>query len=154
MASFEPVELGTSPRHLTTGAIAGLIAGIAFGAIMSHTEMMQNVAALVDLDQAWQGWVLHYVFSIVFGVIFAVIVSLQGVSTWADRPSRGVLSGIVYGVAVWIIGAAFIMPFWMGVVQPADPPVPNWNWMSFAGHLAYGVMLGVLYPVLVAHEPE
>ena len=154
MSADATTELGTAPRNWVIGAISGLIAGIAFGAIMSHTEMMGMVGMLFDLEEVWLGWVIHFVFSIVFGIGFAAIVAIDAVSAWSDRPSRGAVSGLVYGIIVWVIGAAIIMPLWMGAVQPVDPPVPDWNMMSFAGHIGFGVVLGVLYPVLLDHEPN
>lgn len=146
------VEIGTATENMVIGGIGGLLAGSVFGGIMSQTPMMESVAALFTLEAIAAGWLLHFVISIIFGILFAAIVAYGPLPAYAGRVSAGAGVGIVYGVVVWIVGAAIIMPLWMGAVTPASPPVPNLNWLSFAGHIAYGVVLGALYPVLLAHD--
>lgn len=146
------IDISTGTENWVIGGISGLLAGGVFGGIMSHTPMMENVAALLTLTGAPAGWLFHFIISIVFGVIFAVIVAAGPLPTYAKRASTGAGLGIIYGIVVWVIGAAIVMPLWMGAVTPAEPPVPNLNWLSFAGHIAYGVVLGAIYPVLLAHN--
>lgn len=146
-------DLGMDARHWALGGIAGLIAGFVFGAIMSHTEMMEMVAMLLDLEEVWHGWLFHYVISIAFGLIFVPIAAATAVSAWVNRPSRGAVAGGIYGIVAWVVGASIVMPLWMGAIHDVDPSVPDFNYMSFVGHIAYGVVLGVLYPMLVDHEP-
>ncbi|MFW6153232.1 MAG: histidine kinase [Halobacteriota archaeon] len=143
-------DLGTDREHWIAGIVVGLFAGFVFGAIMSHTPMMDNVAALLNLGEAWHGWLVHFGFSAIFGLGYVGIAAAA--PSLADRPSTGAVTGVSYGIVVWVLGAAIVMPLWLGAVQPVDPPVPNWNWLSFAGHIAFGVTLGAFYPVVVAHE--
>lgn len=146
------IEITTATENWIIGGVSGLLAGAVFGGIMSHTPMMESVAGLFTLEAVAAGWLLHFVISILFGVVFAGIVSYGPLPAYAKRASTGAGLGIIYGVIVWIVGAAIIMPLWMGAVAPVDPPVPNLNWLSFAGHLAYGVVLGAIYPVLLSHN--
>lgn len=146
------VEIATGTEHWVIGGVSGLVAGGVFGGIMSHTPMMESVAGLFTLEAAAAGWLFHFLISITFGIIFAVIVSIGPLSMYAKRVSTGAGLGIIYGIIVWVVGAAIVMPLWMGAVAPVDPPVPNLNWLSFAGHIAYGVVLGAFYPVLLANN--
>lgn len=45
-----------------------------------------------------------------------------------------------------------IMPLWLGVITAANPLIPNLDWLGLAGLAVYGVLLGALYPVLLAHN--
>ena len=145
-------DVGMGSENLVIGGLSGLLAGGVFGGIMSHTPMMENVAALFTVDAVAAGWILHFGISIAFGVLFAAIVAFGPLPEFARRASTGAAIGIGYGIVVWLLGAAILMPLWMGAVAPVDPPVPSFNWMSFAGHIAFGAVLGAIYPVLLANN--
>lgn len=141
------VELGTDKNHWAIGGVAGFLAGALFGAMMAHTPMMENVAALIGLADPAAGWIIHLVIAIIFALIYVGIVSFEQVSPYANRPSVGSVVGAVYGIVLWIVGATIIMPLWLTGSLVIDP-----NWMSFVGHIIYGGVLGVLYPILLTHE--
>ncbi len=134
------------------GAIAGFFAGAMFGAMMSTTTMMENVAAMVGMESVAVGWVVHFAVSILVALVYVKVVSIDRLVQYATRPSTGVGLGLGYGIVLWIVGVAFVMPLWLGFVTPATPSVPNVDWMSFVGHLIYGVFLGTLYPLLLSHD--
>jgi hypothetical protein len=83
-------------------------------------------------------------------VIFAGILNVDALARYADRlgPSAGL--GIIWGFVLWMVAAGLIMPLWLAAVGfPLAPPFPNWALPgSLIPHLVYGVILGVLYPVL------
>lgn len=146
------IEVESGTENWIVGGIAGLIAGAVFGGIMSQTPMMESVAALITLQAVAAGWLFHFVISFIFGAIFAAIATIGSFPEYANRTSSGAGLGIAYGIIVWVVGAAIVMPLWMGAVTGASPPVPNLNWLSFAGHIAYGAVLGAFYPILLAYN--
>lgn len=149
--TVEIPELGTGRMHWGAGGLAGVLAGVLFGGgVMDPAAMMPTVAALYGADNAIVGWGAHLIHSLVFGLIFVAIVALPAISRYADRPVRGAITGGVYGIAVWAVAAVVVMPLWIGMVTAASPPVPNFNWLSLVGHVAYGVVLGAFYPVFLA----
>lgn len=133
------------------GGISGFFAGAMFGAMMSATSMMENVAAMIGLESIAAGWIVHFTISIFVALLYVGLVSNNWLGRFANQPSTGAGLGIVYGVILWLTGVVFIMPLWLSIVTPATPPVPNVDWMSFVGHLIYGVFLGALYPLLISH---
>lgn len=135
-----------------SGAVAGLVAGVVMGALM--TTLMRGVIenaipALVGLSGIGAGWVVHLGISTVFGLAFAAVASVGSVRGYVDAPGSGAVLGIGYGVVLWVVAAAVVMPVWLSAVGfPGAPDVPNVNVLSLAGHAVYGGVLGVLYPYL------
>jgi hypothetical protein len=44
----------------------------------------------------------------------------------------------------WVLGALLIMPAWLGMTEMVFK-VNTTAWRSLAGHLAYGLLLGLVY---------
>lgn len=146
------VEIGTAPENWIIGGVVGLIAGGVCGGILARSPIMDNLAALFTLEGIAAAWALHFAISVLFGLIFVGIVTVGTLPEYARRTSTGAGLGIVYGIVVWVGGVVIIMPLWLGVVTPANLPVPNLDWLGLAGLFVYGVILGALYPVLLAHN--
>lgn len=114
--------------------------------VMMTPVIASGIPALWGLEGLAAGWVIHLFNSAVLGVAFAVLAGAVGVET--DLPRSAGL-GIAYGVVLWVVLAAIVMPIWLGAVGfPGTPPLPNFNPLSFVGHLVYGVVLGAAYPSL------
>jgi len=128
------------------GVIGGLGGGVVFGILMSM--MMPDIIGgaipgLYGFSGGVAGWTIHMAHSAVLGVVFAGLVRVAPQYTNTLGKSLG--AGIVYGIVLWAILGAVVMPLWVGAVLPANPPVPNINPMSLMGHVVYGGLLGVLY---------
>ncbi|SEO59876.1 hypothetical protein SAMN04487948_103422 [Halogranum amylolyticum] len=129
----------------------GLGAGLAGGAVMGVmlTVMMTPVIevaipAMYGLSGGAAGWVIHMSNSAVLGVAFAGIANALGVG---ENVPKSVGLGAVYGAVLWVVLAALVMPVWLSAVGfPGAPPLPNFNPMSLVGHLAYGAVLGAVFP--------
>lgn len=91
---------------------------------------------------AWKGGALA-------GLLGAVAAGAAGALGYGDSVGRSAGLGIGYGVVLWVVLAALVMPIWLGAVgSPADPPLPNFDPMSLVGHVAYGLVLGVAFPLV------
>lgn len=148
MATKTPTETVTVTelKDWKAGVIGGLGGGLVFGALMSI--MMPDIIAeaipgMYGFEGGVAGWTIHMVHSAVLGVVFAGIAS--AVPQYTNTLGKSVGVGIVYGVALWVVLASFVMPAWVGAMLPMTPPVPNINPISLVGHIAYGGLLGVLY---------
>lgn len=142
------VESGTSQENWIAGGIAGVIAGVVFGVVMAATPMMENVATLLGMQGPAAGWVIHLIFSVLFAGIYVVIIAQDPVARYGDQPTTGAAIGGMYGIVLWGIGATIVMPVWLaGSLVFVDFEL---NWLSFVGHLFYGVILGTVYPLLLA----
>lgn len=135
------------------GALAGGLAAVLFSVVVPPQEMMPMVAALYGLEGVVWGWVFHLLHGVAFGLAFAALASLAGIASGpAGDSGRRVALGAVFGVVIWVIFAAIVMPAWIGAVTDMDPPVPAWNRLSLVAHVVYGVAVAALLPALASAD--
>ena len=144
------VEAPTEQFAWKGGALAGLLGGVVMGAMLT-TQMgpviETAIPSMYGLDGLGAGWAVHLFHSAVLGVVFAVVAS--GLSDYVDSTGKSAALGAGYGVVLWVVLAALVMPVWLGAVgSPANPPLPNFNPTSLVGHVAYGLVLGAVFPSL------
>ena len=134
------------------GVVAGLAGGFVMGIMvtMQMTPVIENaIPALWGLSGGFAGWVVHMSNSAVLGVVFAAIASTGALREYADAAGTSTAFGIAYGVVLWVVLAAIVMPVWLDAVGfPMAPAVPNFNPMSLVGHVVYGGALGATYATL------
>lgn len=148
----EPLARTLAPW--SAGAVAGGIAGVLFAVVMGPAEFIPMVGALYGLEESLVGgWIFHLLHSLVFGVVLVALARVVGgLGRLIEDSPLGALLGAGYGIVVWLIFASFVMPAWMGGVTGMSPPVPDWNALSFIGHIVYGATLSGLYPLLTKGE--
>jgi hypothetical protein len=152
------VETGTdrsaaaavASENWRAGVVSGLVGGVVFGALMSATSpavvevAIPSLYGLAPPANGALGWVVHMSHAAVLGVAYAALVATADIP--AGAWTRHASLGVAYGVVLWAVLAVFVMPVWLDAVgSPANPPLPNVDWTSLAGHLAYGVVLAVVY---------
>jgi hypothetical protein len=129
------------------GLVGGIVGGTVFGAML--TMMMTSVIEMaipalygIAGPAGLAGWVIHMANSAVLGVVFGALVGASALSDTGKLAG----AGLAYGVVLWVVLAAIVMPVWLSTVGfPMAPPLPNFNPMSLVGHAVYGVVLGVVY---------
>jgi hypothetical protein len=145
-------ETETTLEASQAGVVAGLVGGFVMGIMltMQMTPVIENaIPALWGLSGGLAGWVVHMSNSAVLGVVFAAIASAGALREYADSTGTSTALGIAYGVVLWVVLAAIVMPIWLDAVGfPMAPAVPNFNPMSLVGHVVYGAVLGAVYPML------
>jgi hypothetical protein len=143
-----------STTKVVSVVVAAILGSFMFGIVMSLTmgevlfgaiPGMYGLTGLDPVSSVVVGWVIHIFHGVVLGLVYGVVVVVLPAS--GDTVRNGVVTGLGYGVVLWVLLASFLMPFWVGLATPMDPPVPNWNPWSLVGHLLYGAFLGVLIPV-------
>ncbi len=127
-------------KQALSGVKAGVVGGIAFGAMMGMMGMLPMVGKLVGSPNAFSGFFLHIIFSAIIGYGFALFVKNKSLSH-----GNAITYGLVYGAIWWVLGPLLIMPLWMGMgtrlsLAGAQAALP-----SLFGHLAYGFVLGIVY---------
>jgi hypothetical protein len=144
---------GTSLETGTGSWVSGLVGGLAGGALMGVmiSIMMAPVIeaaipGLYGLSGGLAGWIVHMSHSAILGVVFAAI--MEGLGRFSDSVGATVAIGAVYGVVLWAVLAALVMPIWLAALGfPAAPPFPNFALPgSLPAHVVYGVVLGAIYP--------
>lgn len=135
-------------EHIKAGVWAGLIAGVVFGAMLGQLGVLPTIAKLLGGSSALFGFALHLVFSVVIGIIFSIFLGHA-----ATDKARGVALGLVYGLIWWFLGPLIIMPVLLGAgiqltAQGMQAALP-----SLWGHLVYGFVLGLIYPMIASPKP-
>ncbi|WP_440008062.1 histidine kinase [Halomicrococcus sp. SG-WS-1] len=143
------VRRETGTVDWTSAVLAGVGAGIAMGLLIQFVMgIMPVIGALYGVESLAAGWIAHLLHSVAFALVFAAVVSRPPLSKYAESTASVTGLGLAYGVVLWLVAAAIVMPIWMGLVGLPSPGVPNVNPQSLVGHLVYGVLLGGLYAAL------
>jgi uncharacterized membrane protein YagU involved in acid resistance len=132
-------------RRLTAGVAGGLAGGLVFGMMMQVMGMIGMIAQLVGSTSVAVAWVVHLAISAFFGAAFAVLLAglLRG-------PGMALLLGAVYGVVLWVVGPLLLMPAFMGMPVFV---IDQMAVMSLIGHVAFGVVLGVVAWAMLRRQP-
>lgn len=151
-----PRDGGLHPLH--PPILSAIIGGLAATSLMTPVAYLAPVFHLQDLDFAamigslvssqtvapvsgtWLlGMLLHFVNgSLVFPLIYVFLV-------YPRLPGPAWLRGAAYGVALWLMAQAVVMPLaGVGFFSTAKPrPLAALVW-SLGTHLLYGVVLGAI----------
>ena len=131
------------------GGLGGIAGGVVFGLMlqgMMRPVLAGAIPALWGLSGLPAGWVVHLVNSAVLGLLFAAVVEATGLEAYAGEIRSGWAPGLAWGLVLWVVGAALVMPLWLAAVGfPQAPPFPNLSPQSIPGHAVYGVVLGLVY---------
>lgn len=142
---------GTETGSWIGGVIGGLAGGAVMGAmisIMMAPVIRGAIPALYGLQGGVAGWVVHMSHSAILGVAFAAIMAVPGLRSYANSVGASTGIGAVYGIVLWAVLAALVMPLWLAAVGfPQAPPFPNFALPgSLPAHIVYGIVLGAVYP--------
>lgn len=137
--------MDTQSQKLSSGLLGGLAGGLIFGLVMWMMGILPMIAMLFGGESAIIGFMVHLVFSAIFGFAFAVILGEV-----TNTVSEAVAYGLVYGVALWVLGPLLIMPLWLGMGAQFSFAGMSEALPSLWGHLIYGLVLGLAYVLLTA----
>lgn len=138
------------------GLLGGIVGALAFGAMMAMQVPGVLEVAIPSMygfgpGAGAIGFAIHVAHGAVLGVVFAAILDLTGLDASLDDNLKTGVAGLGYGLVVWLLLAALLMPLWLEAVgSMADPPFPNigpQSVPSILGHAVYGVVLGIVYSV-------
>lgn len=150
-------ETITRPESSTLGIwpaaiIGGLIASVIMGGML--LMKMRGVLAMaipamygIEGPALLVGFGLHLFHGAVLALGFAALAHV--VPGVVDSIGKSLVAGVGYGILVWVVAAAIVMPIWLSTAGfPQAPPLPNFNPMSLIAHIVYGAVLGSVVAVL------
>ncbi|NEU55260.1 DUF6789 family protein [Halorussus sp. MSC15.2] len=152
MASETSTAVGTPVEQFAWkgGALAGFLGGIVMGAMLTmqmRPVIEVAIPSMYGLAGLPAGWLVHLFHSVALGIVFAAVVG--ALPTTVNSTGKSAALGVGYGVVLWVVLAAVVMPVWLGAVGfPKAPPLPNFNPTSLVGHVVYGLVLGAAFPSL------
>jgi len=135
------------------GAVAGFIATVATGiAIMAiePTLLSETIAGMYGMEGLMiAGWIVHLFHGTLFGVGFAAVLSDPGLVRITNWIWKTVVAGLVFGLALAVMGTGFILPVWVDFVGVSEvPEIPFMTTPLLIWHATYGMVLGLLFPFL------
>lgn len=148
--------------HWTRTLVTGVIAGIPFGLIIQFwLGNMIDVGAMYGDHSVVRGWIAHLFHSVAGAVVFAGIVSHTRLKNHATAPSRKMALGVVYGLILWAVFVAVILPIGLDMMTRWGGGAPLIDSKlrfpaSFIGFLVYGLIVawGVRLPASVAKNQQ
>jgi hypothetical protein len=125
-----------------SGLFGGLLGGVAMGAVIGAASLatgqgfsyLGKFAAGTPVPPL-QGFLMHLGVSSIYGILYALLYHAIGVKRLAQI--SGWLTGLVYAMLLWAFAVTVLLP----AANALMLSVP-W-WIFFAGHVAYGVILGM-----------
>lgn len=135
-------------RRWVGGAVAGLAAGVVFGLYLQFVVgVLPATVGSAEVETLTADWAIHLFHSVGFALVYAGLTSSPRTEEYADRPVTGALLGAGYGVVVWLVAVAVALAFWTIANSVWVLPIPSPSLSNLAGHLLYGVVLGVGFAV-------
>jgi hypothetical protein len=135
------------------GVVAGLAGSLVMGALIAVMNpptievAMASLYTLAPPPNGAAGFTVHMAHGAVFGVVFAAILAAPAVRENVSGLLPTVGLGVAYGVVIWVVAAALLMPLWLRAVgSPAQPPFPNFAVPSLLWHVVFGAVLGAVFP--------
>ena len=161
-ARLDETRRTLSAEWLLASVEVGFVAGVVAGASMPVIAMLE---AIVTGGDVWRppeavvemffgelhagadveaiivvtGSITHLLLSAVFGVMFALI---TGVTRRSAALPPLLLTGVAWGLGRWGSNTYLVAPRLAGG-QLMTAAMPQWTWI--AGHVLYGLALGLLY---------
>lgn len=142
----ETRSIHSSNYAVKQGAIAGLVGGLAFGVVMALIGMLPTVGMLIRQNNALVGLFVHMIISAIIGAGFGAVMSLLT----ARSAVFTLVTGVLYGLFWWVVGALFLMPIFLGMPSMVFV-IDEMQLYSLLGHLLYGITLGIVMCWLAAN---
>jgi uncharacterized membrane protein YagU involved in acid resistance len=108
--------------------------------MMAAMGMLPMVASVVGSKSALIGFLYHMFNSVVIGAIFGLLFGAQ-----SRTYGLGAALGLLYGAIWWVLGPMILMPLLLGMGLQFGAALTPPMLMSLVGHLAYGLITGLVY---------
>ena len=131
-------------KHLIRGLETGIIAGIAFGAMLSLTNYAVALSIFLGLSIPII-FILHSIISIFAGVVFSYTFGYH-----IGSHARSLMFGILYGLLLWVIASTIL---WFTFKELQGFGVIVLVPLLWA-HLLYGFLTGLIYDLIVPDKEQ
>jgi hypothetical protein len=127
-------------QRIIGGVVGGVVGGLVFGAWMGIMGMLPMVASVVGSQSVIVGFLYHMFNSVIIGAVFGLVFGAL-----SRNYGQGALFGLIYGVIWWVLGPMILMPLMLGMGLQFGAAFTPPMLMSLVGHLAYGLITGLVY---------
>lgn len=131
------------------GALAGLAAGIVTGGVLQLNDpavLRSAIPAVYGVDGLLAGWVAHLAHGTIAGLVYATVADDENVRERAQTPDGGAALGLGYGLALWVVVAAVLVPLVLDAMgSAAAPGFPYVDLQALLAFLLLGTVIGAVY---------
>jgi hypothetical protein len=136
-------------RAVGRGALAGLVGGALFTAVLIQVGALGTVAGLVGSTSPLTGLVVQVVIADLIGVSYGLLFRRQSYDI-----GSALGWGLSYGFFWWILGPLTLQPLFLGAAPHWTADAAAGLFPTLIGHLAFGAGLGVVFHLLeTKHSP-
>lgn len=141
---FDPLRPGLSLGRISSGAVGGLVGGLAFGALMlgnftinkqiGDSGMVPQLHELLGTNSAGAVFTVHIATSVALGIIFSLFIAPQSYRS-------SILWALGYIMVAGFVGSQVVLRTLTGTPIVFDTAAA----FALIGHLIYGLALGIFY---------
>lgn len=134
------------------GLVGGFAGALSFASVVlvaSPTTIGEEIPALILVPGPNRivGVAILLAVGTLLGVVYALLVGVAGLR--GESAQQQVATGLIYGLATWVVLTAVLAPYWLGAVgYLSDPEIPRIAVESLVGHAVYGAILGSVHYAL------
>ena len=141
-------------RRWGAGAASGLVAGAVMGVVLHGAlGLMPTIGALIGVETALAGWLVHLFNSTVFGGLFVAVFDRPFFADLRGDVGGCVSLGVIHSALLGVITGGLLLPTAIAIAGATSLPVPTlpvpglnasfeFGVVIAVAHLAYGVVLG------------
>ena len=134
-------------EDLLATSIAGLVGGSGFAIVLSALGLLDSLGFLVGAPGLVVGVPLALIAGVIGAFVYRALGTLDPIEEDVTDPITGVTIGASFGVAVWLVGVAVLVPLWLRLLG-WTPPFPFLHWQSLVALLVYGAIVGPASPLV------
>ncbi|QAU13849.1 hypothetical protein EKH57_14605 [Halorubrum sp. BOL3-1] len=144
-------------RRWRAGAVSGLVAGAVMGLVLHGAlGLMPTIGALVGVETALVGWLVHLVNSTVFGGLFVAVFDRPFFAELRGDVGGCLSLGVVHSALLGVVTGGLLLPTAIAIAGATSLPVPTlpvpgltasfeFGVVIAVAHLAYGFVLGRVF---------
>jgi hypothetical protein len=135
------------PQAAVAGAVAGLARPVAVG-VLSALNIDPGVLSMTLQPEIPMWWLIHLGYSFAFGAVYGLVIYRGRLQQYVADPTTGLFVGTGYGIALWVVNVVVMWELvWTNILPVLTLGAEGSIVGPLAGHLIYGLGLGVLYPL-------
>ncbi|QWC18367.1 complement resistance protein TraT [Halorubrum sp. 2020YC2] len=159
-------EPASAARRWRAGAVGGLVAGAAMGAVLHlGLGLMPTIGALVGTETVLAGWAVHLFNSTLFGGLFVAVFDRPFFADLRGDVGGCLSLGVVHSAALGMLTGGLLLPAAIAIEGATSLPVPTlpvpgltasfeFGAVIAVAHLLYGLVLGRVFAAFTLAEGD
>ncbi|SFR31000.1 MULTISPECIES: hypothetical protein [Halorubrum] len=153
-------------RRWRAGAVGGLVAGAAMGAVLHFgLGLMSTIGALIGVETVLAGWAVHLFNSALFGGLFVAVFDRPFFADLRGDVGGCLSLGVAHSALLGVITGGLLLPAAIAIEGATSLPVPTlpvpgltasfeFGAVIAVAHLLYGLVLGRVFAAFTLADGE